>query len=308
MPTSKKPLVVVAGATGNLGGRIARALVMRGARVRALVRQPRADDDHLRRHGIAIVEADYARADSLVRACSGAEVVVSALSGLRPVIVDAQTALVDAAIEAGVPRFIPSDYAIDFEKQPVGWNRNLDWRREFHAVLAGKRIASTSILNGAFLDLLTGEAPFLLPRLHRVLYWEHADQPMDFTSRDDVAAFTAEAALDPDAPPVLRIAGDTLTARELAAEATFATGKPYALLRAGDLRRLERIIRATRRIFPGKHDLYPAWQGMQYMHNMFAGRARLAPLDNHHYGRRAWTRARDVLLPSARAHEEVVAQ
>jgi len=40
--------------------------------------------------------------------------VVSALAGLRDVIVETQAALLDAAIKARVPRFIPSDFSIDF--------------------------------------------------------------------------------------------------------------------------------------------------------------------------------------------------
>jgi len=59
-------------------------------------------------------------------------IAVSALAGLRDVIVEAQTVLLDAAIKAGVPRFIPSDDSIDFTKFPAGENRNLDLRREFH--------------------------------------------------------------------------------------------------------------------------------------------------------------------------------
>jgi hypothetical protein len=40
--------------------------------------------------------------------------VVSALQGLRDVIVEMQTVLLYAAIKADAPRFIPSDYSIDF--------------------------------------------------------------------------------------------------------------------------------------------------------------------------------------------------
>jgi hypothetical protein len=35
------------------------------------------------------------------------------LAGLREVVIDAQKKLLDAAIAAGVPRFIPSDYSLD---------------------------------------------------------------------------------------------------------------------------------------------------------------------------------------------------
>jgi len=50
------PTIVVAGAVGNLGGRIARALRERGARVRGLVRPGTANSrlQRLREHGVEI--------------------------------------------------------------------------------------------------------------------------------------------------------------------------------------------------------------------------------------------------------------
>ena len=126
--------IVVAGATGNLGGRIVKALVERGANVKALVRHGTAPDKHARLQelGVTIVSVDLSSAFQVTPACSGASCVVSALQGLRDVIVEVQTVLLDSAIQSGVPRFIPSDYSIDFTKFPPGENRNLDLRREFH--------------------------------------------------------------------------------------------------------------------------------------------------------------------------------
>ena len=72
---------------------------------------------------------------------------VSALAGLKDVIVEAQTVLLDAATKAGVPRFIPSDYSIDFTKFPPGENRNLDLRRDFHQRLEKTSIRATTIFN-----------------------------------------------------------------------------------------------------------------------------------------------------------------
>lgn len=78
-------------------------------------------------------EADTANHKSIAKACEGADVVVSAVAGLRPVMIDFQMRLVDAAVAAGVPRFIPSDFSIDFCKIPSGDNRNLGIRKEFGA-------------------------------------------------------------------------------------------------------------------------------------------------------------------------------
>jgi NmrA-like family len=286
-------VIVLAGATGNLGGRIAKALVDQGANVKAIVRQGSATDkvDQLRKLGVVIAEVDYSSAPELTEACSGGSCVVSALAGLRDVIVQKQTALLDAALKAGVPRFIPSDFSIDFTKLPEGTNRNLDLRQDFHKRLDNTSIAATSILNGAFTDMLTGQAPFILFKLKRVLYWQDADQRMDFTTIDDTATYTAAAALDPSTPRALRIAG----ARELAAVVSEVTGQEYRLLRAGGLRRLEILIKVARALAPDKGELYPPWQGMQYMHNMYSGLAKHEQLDNDRYPGMRWTRAREVL-------------
>jgi len=289
--------IVVAGATGNLGGRVVRVLRQRGAAVRALVRHGTARDklQPLEAAGATISTADFSSASQVAMACAGASCVVSALAGLRDVIVDAQTVLLEAAVEAGVPRFIPSDYSIDFTKFPPGENRNLDLRREFHQRVDKAPIQATTIFNGAFADMLTGQMPLILFKLKRVLYWGDADQRMDFTTIDDTATFTASAVLDPSTPRFLRIAGDQLSARELAGVASDVTGKKFRLLRAGSLATLGLFINFARTVAPGEKELYPAWQGMQYLRNMFDGRAKLGPLDNDRYPDIHWTRVRDVL-------------
>ncbi len=291
------PTIVVAGATGDLGGRIVRALREQGADVRALVRPSTAPHriERLQALDVAIENVDLSRPSEVVPACSGASCVVSALQGLRDVIVGVQTLLLDAALLAGVPRFIPSDYSIDFTKFPAGANRNLDLRREFHQRLDGAPISATTIFNGAFADMLTGQMPLILFKLKRVLYWGDADQRMDFTTMDDTAAFTARAALDTSTPRFLRIAGNELSARELAAIASEVTGDQFRLFRAGGLGTYCTLIKVAHTAAPGETKLYPAWQGMQYTCDMLEGRAKLEPLDNDRYPDMQWTSVRDVL-------------
>ena len=289
--------IVVAGATGNLGGRIAKALLERCAGVKALVRRGAARDklERLQELGVTTASVDLSSASQVTPACSGASCVVSALQGLRDVIVETQTVLLDAAIKAGVPRFIPSDYSIDFTKFPPGENRNLGLRRDFHKLLDKTSISATTIFNGAFAEMLSGQMPLILFKLKRVFYWGDADQRMDFTTVDDTAAFTASAALDPSTPRFLRIAGDQLSARELTVVVSEVTGNEFRLFRAGGLGMLGALIKVARAVAPGEQELYPAWQGMQYMRNMFDGRAKLEPLDNDRYPGIRWTTARDVL-------------
>ncbi|TAE33894.1 MAG: NmrA family protein [Cytophagales bacterium] len=296
--THSPQLIILAGATGDLGQRIARYLRQNGADVRALVRSGSTSQEvltRLREQGVDVVTVDFDNPTELAEACRGGACVVSAVSGLREVIVDLQKRLLQAALDAGVPRFIPSDYAIDYTKLSLGSNRNLDLRREFNEHLDKAPIAATSILNGMFTDLLTGQAPVVLFPIRRVLYWGDAGKLLDFTTTDNTAEYTALAALDPTTPRYLRIAGQVADVMDLKQAASSVTGKPFGLLRAGSLATFGGLIKLTKTLAPGEGDVFPAWQGMQYMHNMFSGLPKLNPLDNNRYPGIRWTSVREVL-------------
>jgi hypothetical protein len=46
---------------------------------------------------------------------------------------------------------------------------------------------------------------------------------------------------------------------------------------------------------PAKKELYPAWQGMQYMHNMIDERSIIDQLDNDRYKGIKWTTVKQLL-------------
>lgn len=231
-------------------------------------------------------------------ALTGAACVVSALNGLRGVMIDRQGVLLDAVVQAGVTRFISSDYSADFTKTRPGDNRNFDLRREFMARADRAPIKVTSILNGAFLDMLGEEMPIIQPRIHRVLYWHDADQPLDFTTKDDTAAYTAAAALDDSTPRILRIASDTVSVRDIATAMSEVSGERYRPLWVGTIGSLGVMIRIAKVVAPQPGAAFPAWQGMQYMRDQFSGRAKLTQLDNHRYQGLRWTTVREHLATS----------
>ena len=292
-----QPTIVLAGAAGDLGTRIAEALVGRGAAVRALVRDDAsaADRDRLSALGLAVTPADIGDAGSVARACEGAACVVSALNGLHDVIVGRQGVLLDGAVRAGVPRFIPSDYSADFTRTRPGDNRNFDLRREFMARADRAPIKVTSVLNGAFLDMLGAEMPIIQPRIRRVLYWHDAGQRLDFTAKDDVAAYTAAAAMDDGTPRVLRIAGASVSARDIAAAMSEVSGERYRPLWVGTIGLLGAMIRIAKVVAPQPRAAFPPWQGMQYMRDQFSGRAKFIQLDNDRYPGLRWTTLREHL-------------
>ena len=289
--------VLVAGATGDLGSRIVRELLTHDTRVRVLTRpgSTKAAEMYGSNDRVEIADARYTDSTALVAALSDIDTVVSTVSGTRSVIVDAQRALLNAAVEAGVQRFIPSDYSADYRQIAIGSNRNFELRREFAGILDAAPIRATSVLNGAFADMLTGQAPMILFKRQRVLYWSSPDQILDFTTKDDTARTVALATLDENAPRVLEVAGDRVTARAVAQTMTDLTGTRFKLQWAGTTGTLSAMSKVGRLLSKDTGEAFPAWQGMQYFVSMFSGQAQLRHVDNDRYGKQTWTSIRDVL-------------
>ena len=184
-------------------------------------------------------------------------------------------------------------------KVPPGENRNFDLRREFREQhLLKAPIKSTSILIGGFMELLLwGRA--LDSKAHKVIYWGTPDRLLNYTTTPDVAEITAAAALDPDAPSVLRIAGDTLTAQGLADAAGAALGTPFTLERAGSIEDLAAMIAREKEAHPEQqNEIFPRFQQLQYTHNMQSGSGALALLDNGRYDLKL-TSVRELLAANA---------
>jgi uncharacterized protein YbjT (DUF2867 family) len=293
--------VAVAGAAGHLGSLIALHLRKRNIAVKALVRPGTAPSrtQILRDAGVVIEEVEFTSIPALTKTLTGASTVVSALQGLRHVMLGVQGALLDASVAAEVQRFIPSDFALDFTKTAPGSNRNLDLRREFHAKLNESGIKWTSILNGGFMEMLTsGQMPMINDKWHRIMHFGSADQKLDFTTVPDVAAYTATVAADPNpTPTILRIAGDSFSATDLAAIATRVRGQKYTPMWIGSVGFLRLLISILKRIIGGvDNKLLPPWQGMQYLENMVSGVGTLEPLDNDRYPELEWTTVEKALM------------
>ncbi len=105
--------VLVAGATGYLGGFVAREFTARGYFVRALVRSPEKLD-HLWNSTDEIVRAEVTRPETLEHVCDGIDVVFSSIGitrqkdGLtfRDVDFQGNKNLLDVAFKAGVKKFV----------------------------------------------------------------------------------------------------------------------------------------------------------------------------------------------------------
>jgi uncharacterized protein YbjT (DUF2867 family) len=201
--------VLVVGATGHLGGKIARRALARGHRVRALVR-PKSDPTQLEAEGIEVVRGDLLDPASLNVALQGCTAVIaSAIGYANRRRGDIQSAadtlgnrhLVDAALASGVRRFVfcsvlTCDRAQDV---PHFWNKKL-----VEDYLVERQVPFVSLRPGAFLDqgpndfwvagIRTGHLPFLA----------NPSVPITFVHTDDVAEYLV-AAMNPAIPSGSRI-------------------------------------------------------------------------------------------------------
>jgi uncharacterized protein YbjT (DUF2867 family) len=290
-----KNTIVVAGATGNLGQRICKELIKTGAHVKAIVRKSSDPKkvDSLRIMGVEIAQVSQFNGEELIAACRGAVCVVSAVTGLRDVIVDAQLELLDAAVAAGVPRFIPSDFSSDFTGIPTGENRNFDLRKEFHSHLDSKPIKATSIFNGCFADILRYNTPLFNTKAQTVAYYgDKTGWQIDFTTLDDTAAFTAKAALDATTPRFLRIASFRVSPDDLVALSERYKDKKFELVDMGSMEGFSAYNKNQRAQDPaGEEQLYPKWQQAQYLYSMFL--VHHEELDNSRYSGLIWSKVED---------------
>ncbi|MCI0434528.1 MAG: SDR family oxidoreductase [Gemmatimonadetes bacterium] len=195
--------ILVAGATGSLGGRIARGLLERGDDVRCLVRE-RTDPAALREAGAAITIGDLRDAASLGPACRGIDVVISTASATRrgddsPENVDARGHhnLISAAREAGVDHFIVLSTIGASLDSPVPAFRAKAAAEE---ALRSSGIAFTIVQPNAFMDVWFGaliEAPVSAGQ--PVTLVGESRRRHSFIAEDDVAAFVLAATRQPAA-------------------------------------------------------------------------------------------------------------
>lgn len=101
---AERKMMVITGATGQVGGKVLRRLVQRDVPVRTIVRDP-AKAEAVRRSGVETVEGDFAEPGTLDKALEGADAMFLACANV-PNQVDLESNAVDAAVRSGVRRVV----------------------------------------------------------------------------------------------------------------------------------------------------------------------------------------------------------
>ncbi|KAK9708346.1 hypothetical protein K7432_009694 [Basidiobolus ranarum] len=115
-------------------------------------------------NGVNIVEGDLENHDSLVKALKGFDVVISAFAGEG---LQKQAQIILAAKEAGVRRFVPSDFGYEYSLNIDGRDKPfvhpvIETKRSIKKAIADSGLEYTVIHNGYFIDFAPQPwAPFL---------------------------------------------------------------------------------------------------------------------------------------------------
>jgi len=163
MSSSTRKVISVVGATGNVGSEITTAFLDKKTYTVRVVARPdwqnkEADKKSkilsFQQKGAHIVEADLSDTKSIVNALKGTDVVICALSGAA---LGLQIAVIEAAKQAGVKRFVPSEFGMDITK--VKEFPLLGGKLQARTAIEASGMEWTYIITGYFLD--TTFTPFL---------------------------------------------------------------------------------------------------------------------------------------------------
>jgi NADH dehydrogenase len=229
-------MILVCGATGDLGGRIARLLVGEGRRVRALVR-PTTDATGLQNDGIEVIRGDLRDPASLDAAMAGVDTVVTTanaigrlLAGAKDLTISAVDGegnkhLIRAAARAGVGRFVLVSAA--------GLNEDLARLSPLMAAkwAAERELRSTSmqivlVRPDMFQEVWLAPMTGIDPAAGTALIYGRGELPHRYVAIDDVARLCAHLAVVADPPQVVEFGGpEELSRMQVVAAFEAATGK-----------------------------------------------------------------------------------
>lgn len=222
--------VAVTAASGNLGPHVVSALRDAGFKVTILTRAGSSSSASWP-SDVTVTPVDYESKQSLVNALKGQQAVVSLFSG--DAIGQHQIPLIDAAIEAGIYRFMPSEFGSDSEHPrndvPIyeGKRNTLAYLK--HIAAENPSFTYTAIMSGPFLDFGLMVPIFLDCKNRSVPLIDGGNGRVSTSTRQQVGLAVAGALKSADSTKnrVIKFAGATVTQNQLLRIAEATTGSKW---------------------------------------------------------------------------------
>lgn len=201
------PTIGIAGITGKFAQCIIKALQAHPTvNIRGYCRNPqRLPDEILKSSNIEIVAGEFDDYSSIKRFVRGSDVVICCYFGTPELMTQGQKLLVDACEEESVPRYIASDFAVDYTKIPPGALFPKESAIIIREYLKSKKVTGVHILTGGLMETFWSEFfGIWRPESRSLSVWGTGEEKWELTTFSTAAAFTAEVALDKTAVGVLR--------------------------------------------------------------------------------------------------------
>jgi putative NADH-flavin reductase len=156
---SKKQKIAVVGATGQIGFGLSMALLKLGHSLVAISRQKNEDNQEecslLQSNGAEIIECgDYAHKEKLIPAFSGCDTVVVAMRANATIIREVEPIILEAALEAGVKRFVPGEFGCHTLCIDYGDGVIFDAKKDLHQKIFNSGLDWTFVYNGVIFDYM----------------------------------------------------------------------------------------------------------------------------------------------------------
>lgn len=195
--------VGLAGITGKFGRLLASSLLKHpGISLRGLARSPERLPASLSESPRVMLFKGEAFDDAAIKPfVTGCDVVVCAYLGNDDVMIDGQKKLIDACEDAGVPRYVASDWALDYTKLKLGELFPKDPMIHVKAYLETKKtVKGVHVLIGGFMDTIMSSLYQVWdPQSKALCYWGDGNEPWEGTTYANAAEFTAAVVADREA-------------------------------------------------------------------------------------------------------------
>jgi hypothetical protein len=198
--------IAIAGISGKLGSMIARQILQYpGTTLRGLCRsKARVPPEILSNPRVSIVEGEVDDFETAKHAVHGSMVTICCYLGGPDVMIKGQQVLIDASIAEKVPRYIASDYSLDYRKlKPT----DIPSKYPCFAIksyLEDKPIKGVHILIGCFLEAYLYFLQIYNPKENTMTYYGTGSEKWDMTTYRNAAEYIAAVALDDKAEGFLK--------------------------------------------------------------------------------------------------------
>ena len=193
---SKKNVAVI-GATGQVGTPLTNGLLKEGHKVTIITRK-RSHDNESKLAGYEKVGANVVvcdrmlDADAVASAIKGCDTLVAAVPGSKAIIRESEPVWLQAAVKAGLQRFVPTEFGTHTLALTMGDGEIFDNKKRFHEVLFDSGMGWTLYYNGGFFD-------YFLPNLRffrKITTFGNLDLPIYTHDIDDIGYIGALSVTD----------------------------------------------------------------------------------------------------------------